>query len=401
MPRGFVQRDKRGGAKVLRLKRTLYGPQQSPRAFWQYMVEKLEAAGLRQSPLDPCLFIGDTVIAIMYVDDILMWSTNEDHIYSLGTALRDLGVDLEEEGDAAGFLGVQLTRVAETGQIMMTQEGLTNRIIEALGLDSDMSTPRGTPCAQAPLTKDLDGDPVTGTFSYASVVGMLLYLSGHSRPDIAYAVSMVARFTFAPKSSHEEALKRIGRYLLGTRNKGLILTPTEELNIDAYPDADFAGLYGYEDSLDPVCVRSRTGFVICVASCPILWQSKLQTEIATSTMEAEIVALGACCKELMPIIDMVDDISDAVGLSRTEAPKMHVRIHEDNAGALTLAKMVPPQFTPRSKHYAVKTHWFRSQIIERGIELLKCPTVEQLGDICTKCLPKAQFEYLRKKIMGW
>ena len=68
MPRGFVQRDKRGGAKVLRLKRTLYGLKQSPRAFWQYMVEKLEAAGLRQSPLDPCLFIGDTVIAIMYVD---------------------------------------------------------------------------------------------------------------------------------------------------------------------------------------------------------------------------------------------------------------------------------------------------------------------------------------------
>lgn len=80
---------------------------------------------------------------------------------------------------------------------------------------------------------------------------------------------------------------------------------------------------------------------------------------------------------------------------------MHVRIHEDNAGALVLANTLPPQFTPASKHYAVKTHWFREQIIRRGIQVLKIATTEQLGDICTKCLPQATFEYLRKKLMGW
>ena len=83
---------------------------------------------------------------------------------------------------------------------------------------------------------------------------MLLYLAGHTRPDISFSASQVARFTFAPKLSHEQALKLIGRYLLKTRDIGLILNPTRELNIDAYPDSDFAGLYGYEDSLDPVCV---------------------------------------------------------------------------------------------------------------------------------------------------
>ena len=113
---------------------------------------------------------------------------------------------------------------------------------------------------------------------------MLLYLSGHSRPDLAYCVSQVARFTFAPKRSHEQALKLIGRYLLLTRNKGLVLTPTPELNVDAYPDADFAGLYGYEDSLDPVCVQSRTGYAIIVATCPVLWNSSLETETATFTL---------------------------------------------------------------------------------------------------------------------
>ena len=74
---------------------------------------------------------------------------NADHIYELGTALRKLGVDLEEEDDATGFLGVKLTKVGEAGQIMMTQEGLTDRIIEALGLDTEISKTSGTLCLNA------------------------------------------------------------------------------------------------------------------------------------------------------------------------------------------------------------------------------------------------------------
>ena len=76
-------------------------------------------------------------------------------------------------------------------------------------------------------------------------------------------------------------------------------------------------------------------------------------------------------------------------------------IHEDNAGALILAKTLPPQFTPRSKYYASKTIWFREEINKRGIKFLKIDTVEQLGDMFTKGLTRGSFEYLRKKIMGW
>jgi hypothetical protein len=78
-----------------------------------------------------------------------------------------------------------------------------------------------------------------------------------------------------------------------------------------------------------------------------------------------------------------------------------VSIHEDNAGALVLAETIPPEFTPRSKYYAIKTVWFREEIIRRGIKLLKIDTVEQLGDIFTKGLTRVVFEYLRKKMMHW
>ena len=93
------------------------------------------------SKLDPCLFISDTVIAVMYVDDILMWSTHEDHIYALEELLYAEGVDLEEEDNAAGFLCVKLVKDLKTGQMIMTQEGLIDRVIEALHLDINNSKP--------------------------------------------------------------------------------------------------------------------------------------------------------------------------------------------------------------------------------------------------------------------
>ena len=186
-----------------------------------------------------------------------------------------------------------------------------------------------------------------------------------------------------------------------TRERGLIINPTADtFKGDCYPDANFSGMYGHKKPTDPACVKSRTGYVITVADCPVLWQSKLQTETALSTMEAEIVAMAHSCKELFPVIDLTISLAQALGLAVGETT-INVSVHEDNSGALILAETLPPQFTPRSKHYAAKTIWFREEIVKRGIKLVKIDTLEQLGDIFTKGLPKTTFEYLRKKLMGW
>jgi hypothetical protein len=129
------------------------------------------------------------------------------------------------------------------------------------------------------------------------------------------------------------------------------------------------------------------------AGVPVLWQSKLQTQTALSTMEAEVIALGACMRELIPIMDMVQSLAVAVGIPTGDL-NMRVSVHEDNLGALVLAETLPPQFTPRSKYYATKTIWFREKINKSGIKLLKIESSEQLGDMFTKGLAKPTFEYL-------
>ena len=109
-------------------------------------------------------------------------------------------------------------------------------------------------------------------------------------------------------------------------------------------------------------------------------------------MQSGVIDLADCFRELIPIIDMVDEVGAAIGLTQSGNSKMHVCIHEDNSGALVLAQTLPPQFTPASKHYAVKTHWFRERCIDLGIVIKEISTKEQLGDICTKCLPVATFQ---------
>ena len=154
-----------------------------------------------------------------------------------------------------------------------------------------------------------------------------------------------------------------------------------------------AGMYGHEKPVDPSCVKSCTGFVITFADVPILWESQLQTKTALSIMEVEVIALLACCRDLFPIINMVESVTRQVNLP-TEETTMKLSVHEDNSGALVLVKTLPPQFTPQSKYYAIKTIWFCKEIHKRCVQLMKIDIVKQSGDIFTKGLNQVTFEYL-------
>ncbi|EJK75839.1 hypothetical protein THAOC_02428 [Thalassiosira oceanica] len=395
-PRGL----NRGSNLVLRLNKSLYGLKQAPRHFFSYLGDRLQSYGLTPSEHDPCLFLSRDLIVVVYVDDLLVYSRSDDTIADFVSKMKEAQVDIRLEGTAEGFLGVDVARQGTS--TVLTQRGLTERVIQALGLDPEMSNKVETPALSGvALGRDVDGEPAFENFNYASVVGMLLYLCGHSRPDIAFAVHQCARYSFAPKRSHELALIRIGRYLKGTLDGGLILDPTDDLRLDCYPDADFAGLWGHEHPQDPHCVRSRTGFLINLSGCPVVWSSKLQSEIALSTMEAEYVALSTACRSLFPVVDLLREIGLCLDLPVDPASRLHIEVHEDNVGALTLGRLEPRRMTPRSKHYAVKYHWFRSQLGPRNVVLTKIASEDQLGDIFTKGLGAVQFKVLRKRIMGW
>jgi hypothetical protein len=143
--------------------------------------------------------------------------------------MHELGVDLEQEDDAARFLGVTLEWNPETGLLEMKQTGLIKQVIKALGLEDGLVKGKYTPSESKPLVKNLNGVAVSGAFSYSSVVGMLLYLSGHTRPDVTFAANCCAQYMFCLKHLHELALKCIGPYLKQASDCGMVMNPSSKV----------------------------------------------------------------------------------------------------------------------------------------------------------------------------
>jgi hypothetical protein len=228
---------------------------------------------------------------------------------------------------------------------------------------------------------------------------MLLYLT-NTRPEIQFAVHQVTRFNHCPRESHAAAIYRICRYLKGTSNEGLTFkTDSQDLQVNCYVDADFAGLFGIEEHDDPLCARSRTGYTILLGKCPVAWVSRLQDNSALSTTEAEFMALSQAMRDLLPIRTIVKAIASTLG-QQDRTSEIRSTVFEDNNACLSQART--KKFTPRNKHYATKYHFFRKHIGEdKGITLKKIDTTLQIADIFTKGLASESFKKLRKLLMGW
>jgi hypothetical protein len=245
-----------------------------------------------------------------------------------------------------------------------------------------------TPAEYGGLPKDKQGIEAQESWSYRSVLGIMLYLC-NTRPDIQFAVSQCARLTADPRRSHKIALKCIRRYMKGTKEQGLVLKPDDALKIKLFVDADFAGLHGLEKPEDPTSVKRCTGFVICIAKCPVtIWVSRLQTKTALSM--AKYIALSTAMRDLKPFKHIAEEVCTYMGLSKDNIATIQTKtmVQEDNNGAMILAKLPPGRSTLKSKFFNVKYHWFRRQLNPEQIRVVKVASDEQLGDILPRVLEK-------------
>ena len=412
-PKGFARRDKKD--MILRLIKSLYGLKQAPKTFYDKLTEGLTERGFQQSNIDKCLFMKQDMICVIYVDDTIIAGPDPQAVEDL---ITDLGVQKEEyrhtfqlrdEGEVGDFLGIRIER-GKNNSFTLSQTGLINKVLKEAGME-DANT-AVTPSATTPLFIDTDGNPFKETWDYATVIGMLMFLSTNSRPDIAYAVHQCARFTHCPRESHAKGVKRILRYLKGTKTGGMKLEPSGKLNVDCYVDADFVGLWKVEDDQDPISVKSRSGHLITFMGCPLLWASKLQTQIVLSTMEAEYIALSNAMRDIIAIREVIKEISEQVFHPRDELTTPTYRtisktfksipqsiVHEDNEACLKFSTM--HKMSPRTKHIAIPYHFFRSKVEELEIKVVGINTENQLADQFTKGLPQTKFVKDRQMLMGW
>ena len=381
---------------VILLTKNLYGLRQAGNNWFDKLRGSLASRGFQQSSVDPCLFIRRDLILVVYVDDCLLFAKDDRTLDSFVLSLQEEFV-LTCDGDVGAFLGIAIVRNVK-GHLELTQPGLIDKIIKECGLEHD-SKQHKTPAITTILQKDSDGAQREHTWKYRTLIGMLTYLSMSSRPDIAFAVHQCARFSTCPMRTHELAVRRICRYLQGTKTKGYILEPSmEDRDLNCYVDADFAGLWHEDISDEPVSVKSRTGYVITFANCPVLWVSKLQTEIALSTTEAEYIALSQAMRDLIPMRTLLTELASLTKLEIGKTTTLST-VFEDNKGCIELANA--PKMRPRTKHIAIKYHHFRSHVANGDIKIQWIDTKHQLADIFTKPLAEIAFSSLRLALLGW
>jgi hypothetical protein len=384
----------------LKLEKNIYGTKQAGRVWNQHLDKGLKKLGYVPSRIDPCVYYHGTSVLMLYVDDGIFVGPDKSEIDGLIKGLEQ-EFNITDEGDLKEYLGV-LVEKEPGGRLKLSQPQLISQILDALWFNHRTNAkPTPAPGGQV-LQRELDAEPMTEDFHYRSVVGQANYLEKSTRLDIAVAVHQCARFSADPKQSHADALRYVGRYLKGSKNEGIYLDPNEDQSFECWVDADFLGQYvkGAPDMhLDKMTAKSRTGFIITYAGCPIVWGSKLQRESALSTTEAEYMAISEAFRSLLPMMDLLEEARSKRIPIITGPPVVHCKAFEDNSGALELARL--PKMRPRTKHINVKYHHFREAVAAKRVTILHVPSEDQLGDLLTKNLPRDLFAKLRKRIMGW
>ena len=369
-PPGFI--DPKYPNHVYRLDKALYGLKQAPRAWYETLAQFLLESGFKRGTIDKTLFYlnhgKDLLLVQIYVDDIIFGSTNTK-LCERFSKLMQSRYQMSMMGELSYFLGLQVKQTDDG--IFINQSKYTRNLLKKFNMQDSSTTI--TPMATA-IKLDPDQGIEVDITNYRGMIGSLLYLTA-SRPDIMYATCLCARFQANPREPHLIAVKRIFRYLKGTPSLGLWYTRESDFSLCGYSDADFAGC--------KIDRKSTSGSCQFLGGRLVSWFSKKQKSISTSTAEAEYIAVGGCCAQ---IIWMRNQLLD-YGLSYSKIP-----IYCDNQSAIAMTGN-PVQHS-LTKHISIRYHFIREQVLEGTIELHFVPTDQQLADIFTKPLPEATFNKL-------
>jgi transposase InsO family protein len=399
VPMGF---DLKGDKKkyCLKLKKNIYGTKQGGRVWNRHLHKGLLKLGYKPSLIDSCVYYKGRTVFMLYVDDGIFCGPDKAEIDDCIAELKG-EFNITDEGNLNEYLGVLVDK-QEDGRIKLSQPHLIKQILDDLWFNKrTKSKPTPAPGGQV-LERELDAEAMNDDFHYRSVIGKANFLEKSTRPDIAVAVHQCARFSADPKKSHADAARYFGKYLAGTKDKGIMLDPDNDKSFECWVDADFLGQYvkGAGDMhLDAMTAKSRTGYIITYAGCPITWASKLQSEAALSSTESEYLAISEAFRTLLPLMDLLEE-ARAMGVPiKLGAPVVHCKAFEDNSGALELARL--PKMRPRTRHINVKYHHFREAVAKGRVTLQHVASKDQLGDALTKNLARDLFVSLRKRYMGW
>ncbi|KAJ9567521.1 hypothetical protein OSB04_003487 [Centaurea solstitialis] len=376
-PEGFVVSGKEG--HVCKLIKSLYGLKQSPRQWYKRFDAFVTAHGLSNSSYDSCVYFkkcddGSILYLLLYVDDMLIAAKDMGEVQKLKDQLNS-EFDMKDLGAAKKMLGMEIVRDRKARKLYLSQEGYVQKVLRRFGMSEAKSV--NTPFAphfklSSALSPSTQADVAYMVrVPYSSAVGSLMYAMICTRPDLAYAVSMVSGYMANPGKEHWKAVQWIFRYLKGTANLCL------------HFGRNSSGVLGYTDSdygKDVDNRRSITRYVFTLDGCAISWRAHLQPTVALSTTEAEYMAVSEAVKEGVWLKGFLGELSERLKVEE---------VFCDNQGAVLLTK--DRVLHDRTKHIDIRHHYIREVVARGDLKVVKISTDDNAADMLTKPLPVAKF----------
>ncbi|CAI7857533.1 unnamed protein product [Closterium sp. NIES-54] len=352
------------------LRQPVYTLRQAPREWHDTLRTTLAALGFAPSTADPSLFLRtDTSLPpfyiLVYVDDLVFATADTSGLAHVKSELqkRHTCTDL---GELRSYLGLQITRDRAQRTITLTQSHMVQQVLQRF--DFTYSSPQATPLSTRHSLSALPSDEsVESSGPYPELVGCLMYLMTCTRPDLAYPLSILARYV-APgrhRPEHMAAAKRVLRYLCSTSGLGLLLGGRRPVVLTGHADASWAD--------DQATQRSSQGYTFSLGSGSVSWRSTRSSSVLGSSCEAEIFAGAMAAQELRWLTYPLTDLG--------EQPRSPPVLYVDNKAMLALCR------EHRTKHIALR-YFLARELQQRGqLRLAYVASQANTADIFTKALP--------------
>lgn len=369
---------------VCKLRKALYGLKQAPRAWHKTLSDKLSVMGYRVCKSDAGVYIrrstdGNLSFILVYVDDLLIVAKVVSEI-EWGKELLKRDFTIHDLGEVSDFLGCQVLRNRANCTISMSCTPKIDALVEKFGIVDEgrvVETPMSKDFVVSSRPESSDGmshgagTPLAPGHRYCELIGSLLYIANTTRPDISQAVGVLSRYRMTPTTSHWNEAIRVLKYLRDTRELALTLGGNGP-ELEGYVDADYAGDLDHR--------YSTTGYVLSVYGSAVVWGSKKQSSVATSTVQAEFMAAGHIVKEANWLRGFLEEIG---------AAPWRVKIFCDNQGCIS--NLRNPLYSKFTKHVAVSFHYAREAMAMGQVDILYVESARNVADIMTKPLAKPVF----------
>ena len=358
----------------------MYGLKQSPRYWNEDISNYFTSLGFIELQSESCVFYRRKenifTILILYVDDITIACSCEKTLFEVKIAFQ-LKYKMKDLGKIKQFLGMKISYDQVNGKVEFSQCLYTKSILEEYLLNKNMK--RSSPMDQKydSIWNHEDKSQLLPKINnYRQIVGKLIHLCNLTRPDISFTVSVLASKTQNPTVTDFNAIQWLLEYLNNTWEYGLNVggIKTEPIG---YVDASYAR--------NNNTGKSQTGYVVKFGDGVVIWKSQSQSTVATSTTEAEYIALHALSIEIEWLRNLFEEIQRPL-LNST-------LVYEDNYSVIKIATNTTNK--RRSKNYNVKYHRIRELINTKVINVQHIPSEENIADLLTKPLPRFSTQKLR------